>query len=173
MPDPELQWIPDKTTQAIPVQTRVISIVVFAAIFLAIGIAIGRLTAGIPARKNSAPPDVVNVPSAKKSGEHVLEPPSLALKSETETSTQKPAPSAIPQVQPKVDPRPVVLLNPGAADKNPSAAREETRARARPVMEGRLKGTLPENRERQATDDRRDMPTARDYKSLREYMLGR
>jgi hypothetical protein len=167
MPDPELQWIPDETTQAIPLRTRVISIVVFAAIFLAIGVALGRW-------KTSGPSDVVNAPSTKKPGEHGVDTPSLALKSENETTTQKPAASASSQAQPKVDPRPVVL-NPGAADKKPVAAREETRAKARPASERSLQGPLQENRYRQATDDRRDMlsPPARDYKSLREYMLSR
>jgi hypothetical protein len=68
MPDPELQWIPDENTQAIPLRTRVISLVVFAAVFLAIGVAIGRLTASIPAGKTSGPPDVVDAPSNKEAG---------------------------------------------------------------------------------------------------------
>jgi hypothetical protein len=172
MPDPELQWIPDETTQAIPLRTRVISIVVFAAIFLAIGVALGRLTASIPAGKTSGPPDVVNATSTRKPGEHGVDTPSLALKSDNETTTQKPAASASSQARPKVDPRPVIL-NPGTADKNPSAAREETRATARPAREGGLRGALQDDRARQATDGRGDMPPARDYKSLREYMLSR
>jgi cytoskeletal protein RodZ len=173
MPDPELQWIPDETTRAIPLRTRVISVVVFAAIFLAIGVAIGRLTASIPAEKTSGPPDVVDAPSTKKPGEHGVDTPSLALKSENETTTQKPAASASSQAQPKTDPPSVILLNPGTANKTPSAAPQETRATARPVREGRLRGALQDDRARQATDDRTDMPPARDYRSLREYMLSR
>jgi hypothetical protein len=171
MPDPELQWIPHETSSAIPVRTRVISIVVFAAIFLAIGVAIGRLTARIPAGTNSRPPVVVNAPSTNRPGERDLETPSLALKSEADTTTQKPAASASPRAQRKAIPPSVILLNPGAADKNPSAAREETRETPRP--EGRLQGALQENRARQAIDERREMPPARDYKSLREYMFSR
>src|SRR5262245_34318188 len=170
MPDPELQWIPDETTQAIPVRTRVISVVVFAAILLAIGFAIGRLTASIPAGTNSRPPDVVSAPSTKKPGEHGAETPSLALNSKTEKAGQRPAASAS---EPKADPPAVIPSNPGGPDQNPSAEREETRAAAGPVREGRLPGALQENRARQATDDRRDMPPARDYKSLREYMFSR
>ena len=166
-PDPELQWIPHETTSAIPVRTRVISVVVFAAIFLAIGVAIGRLTARIPAGTNSRPPVVVNAPSTNKPGEQV------ALKSEAETTTQKPAASASPRAQRKAVPPSVILLNPGAADKNPSAAQEETRETPRPAREGRLQGALQENRARKAIDERRDMPPARDYKSLREYMFSR
>jgi hypothetical protein len=152
MPDPELQWIPEENKQAIPLRTRVISIVVFAAIFLAIGVALGRLTASIPAGKTSGPPDVVNAPSTKKPGEHDLTTPSLALKSDNETTTKKPAASATSQAQ---------------------SAQEETRATARPVREGRLRGALQADRAHQATDGRGDMPPARDYKSLREYMLSR
>jgi len=172
MPDPELQWIPDENTQAIPLRTRVISIVVFAAIFLAIGVALGRLTASIPAGKSSGPPDGVNGPSTKKPGEHDLATPSLALTSENATTTQKPAASASSQAQPKNDPPSVILLNPGTADKNPGA-REETRATARPARESRLRGALQADRAHQATDSRGDTPPARDYKSLREYMLSR
>jgi hypothetical protein len=173
MPDPEFQWIPDETTQAIPIRTRVIGVIVFAAIFLAIGVAIGRLTSSIPAGKTFGPSDVVNAPSTKKRSEHGVATPSLALKSENETTTQKSAASASSQTQPKADPPSVILLNPGTADKNPGAAREETRATARPVREGRLRGALQDDRARQATDDRTDMPPARDYRSLREYMLSR
>jgi hypothetical protein len=173
MPDPELQWIPDETTRAIPLRTRVISVVVFAAIFLAIGVAIGRLSASIPAEKTSGPPDVVDAPSTKKPGEHGVEAPSLALKSENETTTQKPAASASPQAQPKTAPPSVILLNPDTANKTPSAAPQETRATARPTRESGLRGALQDDRARQATDGRGDMPPARDYKSLREYMLSR
>jgi hypothetical protein len=174
MPDPELQWIPDETTQAFPLRARLISIVVFAAIFLAIGVALGRLTASIPAGKTSGPPDVVNAPLTKKPGEHSVETPSLALKSENETTTQKPATSASSLAQPKkIDPPSVILLNPGTATKTPNAAPEETRATARPAREGGLRGALQNDRARQATDGRGDMPPARDYKSLREYMLSR
>jgi hypothetical protein len=173
MPDPELQWIPDETTQAVPIRTRVIGVVVFAAIFLAIGVALGRLTASIPAGKTSGPPDVVNAPPTKKPGEHSVETPSLALKSENETTPQKPAASVSSQGQPKTDPPSVILLNPGTATKTPNAAPEETRATARPAREGGLRGALQNDRARQATDGRGDMPPARDYKSLREYMLSR
>lgn len=173
MPDPEFQWIPDETTQAIPVRTRVIGVIVVAAIFLAIGVAIGRLTSSIPAGKTFGPSDVVNAPSTKKRSEHGVATPSLALKSENETTTQKSAASASSQTQPKTDPPSVILLNPGTATKTPNAAPEETRATARPAREGGLRGALQDDRARQATDGQGDMPPARDYKSLREYMLSR
>ena len=156
MPDPELQWIPDKTMQAIPIRNRVIGVIVFAAVFLVIGVAIGRLTSSIPGGKTFGPLDVVNDPSTKKPGEHGVETPSLALKSETEKTGQKPADSAS---EPKIDLSPVILGNHGATDKNQGAAREETRA------EG--------HRTRQVTGDQRNIPPARDYKSLREYMFSR
>jgi flagellum-specific peptidoglycan hydrolase FlgJ len=173
MPDPELQWIPDETAQAIPIRTRVISVIVFAAIFLAIGVVIGSLTSSIPAEKTFGQSEAVNASSTKKRGEHGVETPSLALKSENETTTQKPATSASSQGQPKTDPPSVILLNPGTATKTPNAALEETRATARPAREGGLRGALQDDRARQATDGRGDMPPARDYKSLREYMLSR
>jgi hypothetical protein len=157
MPDnPELQWIPDAAAQAIPVRTRVVGVIVFAAIFLAIGFAIGRLTARIPGRTNSRPPEVVSAPSTKKPVEYGAKTPSLALKSETEETGQKPAESASER---KLDPPPVILGTHGAIDKNQGATPEETRAE--------------ENRTRQATGDQTNIPPARDYKSLREYMFSR
>jgi hypothetical protein len=176
MPDPELQWIPNETAQANPVRRRAITAAVLAVSCVVIGIVIGRLTAGIPAGTGSGSPGVVSAPSAKKPAERDVQRPSLALKSDPEATTQKPAVSPSPQAEPRSNPPPAVLLNPGTADKSPSAAREETRARARPpVKERSLRGAPQENRERQATDDRRDMlsPPARDYQSLREYILSR
>jgi hypothetical protein len=167
MPDPELQWIPDQTAQTIRVRTRAISAAVLAVCAIMIGIVIGRLTASIPATKSV---DLVSVPSAKKPAEPAVERPSLALKSDPETSTQKPAVSPTHKAESKPDgPR---VLNPGTADKNPSTAPEE---RMRPVRERNLQGAPQENRERQAIDDRSETLSrpARDYKSLREYMLSR
>ena len=167
MPDPELQWIPDQTAQAIRVRTRAISAAVLAVSAIFIGIVIGRLTASIPATRSV---DLVSVPSAKKPTEPVVERPSLALKSDPETTTQKPAVSPTHEAESKPDaPR---VLNPGTADKNPSAAPEE---RTRPVRERNLQGAPQENRERQAIDDRSETLSrpARNYWSLREYMLSR
>ena len=175
MPDPELQWIPDQTAQAIRVRTRAISAAVLAVSAIIIGIVIGivigrvigRLTASIPATRSV---DLVSVPSAKKPAEPVVERPSLALKSDPETTTQKPAVSQTHKAESKPDaPR---VLNPGTADKNPSAAPEE---RTRPVRERNLQGAPQENRERQAIDDRSETLSrpARNYWSLRQYMLGR
>jgi hypothetical protein len=176
MPDPELQWIPDQTAQAIRVRTRAISAAVLAVSAIMIGIVIGivigrvigRLTASIPATRSV---DLVSVPSAKKLAEPVIETPSLALKSDPETTTQKkPAVSPTHKVESKPDaPR---VLNPGTADKNPSSVPEE---RTRPVRERNLQGAPQENRERQAIDDRSETLSrpARNYWSLREYMLSR
>jgi len=174
-PDHEFQWIPDETAQAAPVQTRAISAVVLAISCVVIGIIIGRLTAAIPAGTGSGSPDVVSIPSTKKLTEPAVNRPSLALKSDTETSTQKPAASPSPQAEAKINPPPIVLLNPSTADKKRSAAREEPRARPRPMRERGLGDAPQENREGQATDDRRDTLSqpARNYQSLREYMLNR
>jgi hypothetical protein len=170
MPDPELQWIPDQTAQAIRVRTRAISAAVLAVsaicIGIGIGIVIGRLTASIQATRSV---DLVSTPSAKPA-EPVVARPSLALKSDPETTTQKPAVSPTHKVEVKPDaPR---VLNPGTADKNPSAAPEET---TRPVRERNLQGATQENRERQAIDDPSETlaQPARNYWSLRQYMLSR
>jgi hypothetical protein len=176
MPDPELQWIPDETAQADPVRTRAIAAAVLAIACVVVGILIGRLTAGMPAGKGSSARDVVSAPSANRPAEPKVERPSLALKGDTEPITGKPAASPSTEAEPKTNTPPVVLLNPGTADKKPSAAREGTPATAALVRERSLRGPLPqENRERRATDDRRDTLSgpARDYQSLREYMLSR
>jgi hypothetical protein len=118
---------------------------------------------------------MVGASSAKKPAEPAVEKPNLALKSDTESNTQKPASSPSTEAERKTNLPPVVLLNPGAADKSPSAVREEIRPRSQPVRERSLRGAPQENREPQATDERRDMLSrpARDYQSLREYMLSR
>jgi hypothetical protein len=78
------------------------------------------------------------------------------------------------KADPKTNPPKMTLLNPGTADKKPGAAPNEARARV-PRAKDRAFGEPPENRGRQATEDRRDMlsPPARDYQSLREYTLNR
>ena len=166
MPDSELQWIPDETTPAIPVRTRVVSIVVFAAIFLAIGVVIGRLTAGIPANTGS---EAIRRPSPEKSSQSPVEPPSMALKGE-EPPIQKPASSPAPQT--KQTPSPPVVLNPSSAEEGPG--QEDVGKRARAVRERRIESTRRENRER-APDDQRDVFSRpmRDYQSLRQYMSTR
>jgi hypothetical protein len=175
MSDREFRWIPDETAQAQAtlVRTGAIRAALLAVICIVIGIVIGRLTAAIPARTGSGPPDVVSMPSAKKPADPFVERPSLALKSDTETSTQKP--SASPSPKAETHSPSVVLLNPGTAHKNRSAAREQPRGRPRPVRERSLGDAPQEDREGQATDDRRQMLSrpARDYQSLREYMLSR
>jgi hypothetical protein len=170
MADPELQWIPDDTTRAIPVKTRVISVIVFAGVCLAIGVAIGRLTARIPAGAGS---ESIRMQSAGKSTQPAVETPSLALKGDAELATQKPASPASSKAEQTISP-PVVLLNPGAADKSSAHAREETGGRARPVRERGMRSAQQEHSERYAPDQR-DLLTrpARDYQSLREYMLNR
>ena len=173
MPDPELQWTPDETAHPHSGRIRAISLAVLAVSFVVIGIVIGRLTAGIPARTLSEPPHMVG--AAKKPAEPVVEKPSLALKSDPETSTQKHASPPSAEAELKTNPPPVVLLNPGTADKRPSVAREDVPPRPQPGRDRSLRSAPQENREREATDDRRDMlsPPARDYQSLREYMLSR
>jgi hypothetical protein len=172
MPDPELQWIPDET--AIPVRTRVLSAAVLAVSCVVIGIVIGRLTVGVPAGTGPGPSTAISAPLPKKP-EPAVERPSLALKGDTETATRTPAVSPNPQAEPKTDAPPVVLLNPGTADNNPSAARQETRAMTQLRKERSSWGAPQQGRERQTTDDRRDILSrpAPDYHSLREYMLSR
>jgi len=174
MPDPELQWIPDETARSVSVRTRATSVAALAVSCVLIGIVMGLLTAGIPSRTGSGLPDVVGAPSAKNPTEPGVEKPTLALKSDTETSgAQKRASSPSTEAERKTDPPPVVLLNPGTADKSPSAVPEEMRPRSQPVKEPRLR--VPPQENRKSTDERRDMlsRSAPDYQSLREYMLGR
>jgi hypothetical protein len=176
MPDPELQWTPDETAHPYSGRIRAISLSVLAVSFVVIGIVIGRLTAGIPARTLSEPPRMVGAPSAKKPAEPGTEKPSLALKSDPETSTQKRAAPPSSEAELKTDPPPVVLLNPGTAGKSPSAAREDVPPRPQPARDRSLRSAPQENREPPpATGERRDSLSrpARDYQSLREYMLGR
>jgi hypothetical protein len=116
MPDPEVQWIPAEAAQVAAVRTRAISVAVFAASCVLLGIVIGRLTAGIPAVTRSGTLDVAGVSNEKKATAPNVERPSLALKSDTEMNAQK-APST--QTGPETVRRPFVLLNPGAADKTP------------------------------------------------------
>jgi len=175
-PDREYQWIPDESAQATPVRTRAFSAAVLAISCVVIGIFIGRLTVGIPS-KGSRLPDVVKLQSARDPIKSNVERPSLALKSDSEPTREKPAasPSTQSQAVSKNNPPPVVLLNPGTGDKSPSATREETRARVRPVTERSLQGPAQDNREPKASGDRRDVfpRPARDYHNLREYMLSR
>ena len=147
MPDPELQWTPDVTAHPHPGRIRAISLAVLAVSFVVIGIVIGRLTAGIPARTLSEPPHMVAAPSAKNPAEPGVEKPSLALKSDPETSTQKRASPPSAEAELKTNPPPVVLLNPGTADKSPSAAREDTPPRSQPARDRSLRGAPQESRE--------------------------
>src|SRR5262249_29728418 len=167
MPAPELQWIPDQTAPAIRVRTRAIGAAVLAICGIIIGIVIGRLTASIPATRSV---DLVSVPSAKRPVEPVVERPSFALKSGPEMTTQSPGVSPTHKAESRSDaPR---ILNPGTADKTPSAAPEE---RTQPLRESNLQGAPQENREPQAIDDPREPLSrpARNYRSLREYWLSR
>ena len=163
MSDTELQWIPDETTPAIPLRTRVTSIIVFAAIFLAIGVVMGRLTAGIPADTGS---EAIRRPLAEKSSQSP-DTRSMAQKSD-EPPTQKPASSPAPQAM--QTPSPPVVLNPSSAEKGPG--QEDLGARTRAVRERRIESARRENRER---DDQRDVLSRpmRDYQSLRQYILSR
>jgi len=166
MQDPELQWIPDQTAQAIRVRTRAIGAGVLAVCLIIIGIIIGRLTASIPTTRSV---DLVSVPSAKKPAKPDVERPTFPLKSDAETITQRPV-SPIYKAESKTDaPR---VLNPATADKNPSVAPEE---RPQPLRERNLQGAPQENREPQAIDDPRETLSrpARNYRSLREYWLSR
>jgi len=174
MPDPELQWTPDVTAHPHPGRIRAISLAVLAVSFVVIGIVIGRLTAGIPARTLSEPPHMAG--AGKNPAEPSVEKPSLALKSDPETSTQKRASPPSAEAELKTDPPPVVLLNPGTADKSPSVAREDTPPRSQPARDRSLRSAPQESREPPpATGERRDTLSrpARDYQSLREYMLSR
>ena len=159
--------MPDETARTRPLRSRAIGAAVLAVSCVVIGIVIGRLTAGTPAT-GSRPPEVVGVASAKRPAEPGIERPNLALKGDAEKN--------IPNMkaEPTPDPPKVILLNPGTADKKPSAAPDEARARVPPARERAFREP-PENCGRQPTEDRRDMlsPPARDYQSLRDYTLSR
>jgi len=157
MRDREVHWIPDETAAARPLRGRAIGAAVLAISCVVIGIVIGRLTVGIPAT-GSRPPEVAGMASGKR--------PEL-------TAPKLSTPPAM-QAKPTSNPPNVILLNPGTADKQPGAAPEEARARVQPARERAFREP-PENRGRQATEDRRDMfpPPARDYQSLRDYTLSR
>jgi hypothetical protein len=172
MPDPELQWIPDKA-QAIRPRRRAISVAVLAISCVGLGIAIGRLTTRIPAGTASVRPDVVGAPSAKAPVEPLAGGP--GLKSNPEAAIKKSVASPGPHAEPKASLPPVVLINPGTADKDPNAASEEMRAKALPMRESKLRRAPQDDREHRVMDDGRDVasPPARDYQSLREYMLSR
>jgi type IV secretory pathway VirB10-like protein len=146
MPDPELQWIPDQTTPAIPIRTRVIGVVVFAAILLAIGFGIGRLTAGFPAGTQS---EAISRPAVEKRAVKSNNPPA-----------QKSTPPLAPQIKEAA---------------SPPIGREDLSARTRELREQRIESARRDKREPHAADDQRDVLSqpARDYQSLREYMFGR
>jgi hypothetical protein len=111
MPDPELQWIPYETTQAVPIRTRVIGIIVFAATFLAIGFGVGRLTAGIPAGAQS---EAIRWPSADKPTQPPVGEPSAARKSNNPPA-QRPLSSS--PLGTKEAASPPVVLNHSSAEK--------------------------------------------------------
>jgi type IV secretory pathway VirB10-like protein len=155
MPDPELQWIPDQTTPAIPIRTRVIGVVVFAAILLAIGFGIGRLTAGFPAGTQS---EAISRPAVEKRAVKSNNPPA-----------QKSTPPLAPQIKEAASPP----IGPASAGNRPG--REDLSARTRELREQRIESARRDKREPHAADDQRDVLSqpARDYQSLREYMFGR
>jgi hypothetical protein len=115
----------------------------------------------------ASPPVAVN---SKAKPKDTGEKPDLALKSVGEKSADAPT-----QTKPEVPP--VVLLNPGTADpkgdmRNPTPTRETRSAPVRTSGDDTPSTDVRNNRPR---DERAAGPrsSARDYRELREYMLGR
>jgi len=155
MRDPELKWMPSDESGGRAIRVRAISVAVLTLSCLAFGILIGRLTVAPVSKARDA---VSSAPT-----------PNLALKSDSDPmhSSTDPAPR---EAELNGKRPPVVLLNPGTADpRDKSAAehvtpgQEPTRARPRSANDGAF-GHAP--RAERNTD-------ARDYRSLRQYMLDR
>jgi len=148
------------------------STVIVAAIAAVTGYTMGRHSdkANVaPPQKTVAasPPVAVN---SKAKSKDAGEKPDLALKSVEETA--KPA-----LTQTKSDVPPVTLLNPGTADpkgdtRNPAPTRETRSAPVRSSGDDTPSVDVGKNRPR---DERAagSRSSTRDYRELREYMLGR
>jgi hypothetical protein len=173
MRDPEFHWTPDEAARARAVRTRAVSAIVLAASCLIIGVIMGRLTAGIPAGTGSGTRHVVDEPSARGLVERDVDKPSLALKSDTEATELEPPASPSIQAEPKTSPKPVVIINPGAAETKSRTPPEDARARAPTITERSFGRSRQEDRGRLTTDEPGEMRPARDYQSLREHVLGR
>jgi hypothetical protein len=157
---------------------RVLSTVMVAAVAAAAGYMIGRHSDKadiVPPQRTVAvspitqPAAVISKTKPREAGEK----PDLALKSDGETAKHIPA-----LTQTKPEPSPVVLLNPGTADlkgngRDRATARESSRAApARASGDAPTRSDAGNNkpRDERAEGSRNSM---RDYRDLREYMLGR
>jgi hypothetical protein len=165
-------WIPFPRRRA-----RVLSTIVLAAVAAVAGYMVGRHSdkadvvsprKTIAASPMSQPAAVNSEAKPKEAGEK----PDLALKSDGEAA--KPIP-ALTQTKPEAPP--IVLLNPGTADpkgdtRERASTRENRAAAARTSGDGTLRADTGNNKPR---DERaQGSPNSmRDYRDLREYMLGR
>ncbi len=161
MGDRELHWIPDETARARPLRSRAIRAAVLAVSCVVIGIVIGRLTAGTPARTGSETARQWLAWHPQKDRQNpAIERPSLALKGDAEKTTQKPA--VAPRggrLSPLTNPPKVILLNPGTAEKKPGAAPDEGRARVPPAREPAFAGTAGKSRAPGNRGPERNAPT--------------
>ena len=166
-------WIPAAKRSG----ARALGILILAVSCTAAGILIGRLTVGrsdvaeAPRQTSSAVPTAKAPTSPQSQGGSVTQKsppqPSLAIKGSPE-STEQSRPKQASEAEPKQQTPPVVLLNPGTADPN-------ARARApREASDDRSRFREDPARRRDDVGDReRPNSAARDYRALRDYMLGR
>jgi hypothetical protein len=166
-------WVPFSRRRG-----RVLPTVVVAAVAAAAGYMMGRHSDKadiVPPQKTVAVSPIAQPAAVNKKTKlrEAGEKPDLALKSDGETAKHIPA-----LTQTKPEPPPVVLLNPRTADPkgnlgDRTTARESSRAapaRASNDEPSRSDAGNDKPRGERAEGSRNSM---RDYRSLREYMLGR
>ena len=170
-------WIPDSARRG---GASTLGMMLLATSCIAIGILIGRLTAGRSEVVQAPGQTVSVVPTAKitasprsqagSASQQKPSQPSLALEGNRERPEQSPVREAR-EGEPKQETPPVVLLNPGTAEPN---------ARARPPRElrdnnrsGIQKETARQRDDVYRGEGQRFGSPASDYRALRDYMLGR
>jgi hypothetical protein len=154
-------------------RVRVLPTIMVAAISAVAGYMMGRhsVKTGVASLQKTVAASPITQPVAvNKSGE-AGEKPDLALKSDGETAKHTPA------LQTKPEAPPVVLLNPGTADprgnvRDPATTRER---RAPPTRASSDETPRSDDGQNKPRDERAvGAPNSmRDYRDLREYMLGR
>jgi len=158
----------------IPRSGRVLPTIMVAAVAATAGYMLGHHSdkTGVASPHKTVAASPITQPVAVNGTREAGEKPDLALKSDGETTKQMPA-----LARTKPEPPPVVLLNPGMADpkgnvRDPSTTRE---SRAAPTQ-GTRDGTPRSDAGKSKPRDERTVGTPnsmRDYRDLRDYMLGR
>ena len=161
MAEPDLEWIPKATASAFSVRTHAFRIACVAIGCIAIGAGVARLTVGMPSSTRSTPPEAIGAsPATKPSPEP--------------DAYQQPTASSSSQAEPNANPTSVAPFDSGTADETSSVARGETRFRVRGASVGTVRGAEDRARARGVPKPNDDpASSARDYQSLREYVLGR